>query len=159
MQKRIDLSHKDNLNDREQSLRVRDEYLKSMQERLQRQEAESMEERSRLQTLVAKLEMQLREQGRQLEQDRWKVVQDENRVKALQVISLQWSVVFCRLEWNIVYCSQRRWLASVLKTLINVFRLFDAYKSSLNSDTKRHYMANHWAVKTSDSMQMIVTKF
>ena len=90
MQKRIDLSHKDNLNDREQSLRVRDEYLKSMQERLQRQEAESMEERSRLQTLVAKLEMQLREQGRQLEQDRWKVVQDENRVKALQVISLQY---------------------------------------------------------------------
>ena len=85
MQKRIDLSHKDNLNDREQSLRVRDEYLKSMQEKLQRQEVESMEERSRLQSLIAKLEMQLREQGRQLEQDRWKVLQDENRIKSMQV--------------------------------------------------------------------------
>ena len=85
MQKRIDLSHKDNLNDREQSLRVRDEYLKSMQEKLQRQEVESVEERSRLQSLIAKLEMQLREQGRQLEQDRWKVLQDENRMKSMQV--------------------------------------------------------------------------
>jgi len=84
MQKRIDLSHKDNLNEREQSLRVRDEYLKSMQEKLQRQEVESMEERSRLQSLIAKLEMQLREQGRQLEQDRWKVLQDENRIKSMQ---------------------------------------------------------------------------
>lgn len=85
LQKRIDFSHKDNLTDRESSLRVRDEYLKTMQERLHRQETENMEERSRLQGLIAKLEMQLREQSRQLEQDRWKITQDENRVKSLQV--------------------------------------------------------------------------
>eukprot|EP00112_Aurelia_sp_Birch-Aquarium-sp1_P002128 Seg1231.9 transcript_id=Seg1231.9/GoldUCD/mRNA.D3Y31 product="Fas-binding factor 1" protein_id=Seg1231.9/GoldUCD/D3Y31 len=84
LQKRIDFSHKDNLTDRESSLRVRDEYLKTMQERLHRQETENMEERSRLQGLIAKLEMQLREQSRQLEQDRWKITQDENRVKSLQ---------------------------------------------------------------------------
>ena len=89
MQKRIDTSHKNNLNDREQTLRVRDEYLKSMQEKLQRQEVESMEERSRLQTLVAKLELQLREQGRQLEQERWKISQDENRIKSMQVCPSQ----------------------------------------------------------------------
>lgn len=88
IQKRIDLSHKGNLSDREASLRAKDEFLKSMQERLQRQETESAEERSRLQTLVARLELQLREQGRQLEQDKWKILQDENRLKSMQVITV-----------------------------------------------------------------------
>ena len=85
LQKRIDSSHKDSLTDRENSLRVRDEYLKTMQKRLHRQESENMEERSRLHGLIAKLEMQLREQSRQLEQDRWKITQDESRLKSLQV--------------------------------------------------------------------------
>ena len=33
------------------------------------------------------MEIQLREQTRQLEQDKWKLMQDENRIKAMQVIS------------------------------------------------------------------------
>ena len=86
LQKRMDVSHKDNLYERETSLRVKDEYLKTMQERLHRQETENAEERARLQSLVAKLEMQLREQGRQFDQDKWKLTQDENRIVSLQVM-------------------------------------------------------------------------
>ncbi|XP_065065878.1 fas-binding factor 1-like isoform X1 [Rhopilema esculentum] len=84
LQKRMGVSHKDNLYERETSLRMKDEYLKTMQERLHRQETENAEERARLQSLVAKLEMQLREQGRQFDQDKWKLTQNENRVVSLQ---------------------------------------------------------------------------
>ena len=85
MQKRIDISNKSNLGEREYALKARDDYLKSMQERLHRQEVENNEERTRLQSLIAKLEVQLREQSRQQDQDKWKMNQDENRIQSMQV--------------------------------------------------------------------------
>ena len=85
LQKRVGLSHSTSLSEREHTLQSRDEYLKSMQERLHRQETENSDERARLQSLVSKLEMQLREQGKQFEQDRWKKAQDENRIISMQV--------------------------------------------------------------------------
>ena len=85
LQQRIDLSHKTALDEREHALKARDEYLRSLEDRLHRQESENEQERGRLQGLVAKLELQLREQGRQIEQDKWKLTQEENRLKTMQV--------------------------------------------------------------------------
>lgn len=42
------------------------------------------EERQRLQTLISKMEVQLREQTKQIEQDRWKLSQQENKLKTWQ---------------------------------------------------------------------------
>ena len=66
------------------TLKSKDEYLKNLQERLIQQERNNDEERKHLQNLIAKMEIQLREQTRQIEQDKWKVAQEESRVKTLQ---------------------------------------------------------------------------
>ncbi|XP_066919700.1 fas-binding factor 1 homolog [Clytia hemisphaerica] len=84
LQNKIDVSHSSNLSDRELSLRSRDEYLRHLEAKLHSQETSNEDERQRLQSLVSKMEIQLREQTRQLEQDKWKLVQDENRIKAMQ---------------------------------------------------------------------------
>lgn len=42
-----------------------------------------------------KLEVQLREQTRQIDQDKWKMTQDDNRLKAMQVKSSFGAVSDC----------------------------------------------------------------
>lgn len=49
LRQKIEVTHKSGLEERELSTRARDEYLKQMQERLLRQQAENDEERARLQ--------------------------------------------------------------------------------------------------------------
>ena len=88
MQVMIDAAHKSKTNDHEMTLKSRDEYLKNLENRLIQQERGNEEERLRLQNLVSKMEIQLREQTRQIEQDKWKLTQEENRVKAIQVCRL-----------------------------------------------------------------------
>ncbi|XP_068673186.1 fas-binding factor 1 homolog isoform X2 [Montipora foliosa] len=84
LRQRIEVTHKSGLDERELSARARDEYLKQMQERLLRQQSENDEERARLQGLVSKMELHMREQTRQVDQERWRLTQEESRLRALQ---------------------------------------------------------------------------
>lgn len=88
LQSKLDATHHSKLEDREQTLKSKDEYLRKLETRLQQQEVSNDAERERLQNLVSKLEIQLREQTRHIEQDKWKLNQDENRLKATQVCYL-----------------------------------------------------------------------
>ena len=85
MQLKIDAAHKSKTDNHELTLKSRDEYLKNHENRLIQQEKGNDEERERLQNLVSKMEIQLREQTRQIEQDKWKLTQEENRLKTMQV--------------------------------------------------------------------------
>lgn len=66
-------------------MKSKDEYLNQLQNRLLKQQTENDEERSRLQNLVAKLEVQIREQNRKFEEDKWKLDQEDSRLKSLRV--------------------------------------------------------------------------
>ncbi|XP_041362212.1 fas-binding factor 1 homolog [Gigantopelta aegis] len=72
------------LDEREINLRSKDEQLKILQERLNRQEADNDNERKRLEDLIARMETQLRDQTRILDEERWKLKQEQNRIEALQ---------------------------------------------------------------------------
>ena len=56
-------------------MKTKDEYLRQLQDRLLKQQAENDEERTRLQNLVAKMEVQIREHSRKFEEDKWKLSQ------------------------------------------------------------------------------------
>jgi Fas-binding factor 1 len=84
LQQRVDMSHTEGHQQREQALRIREEQLQSLEERLLRQQSDYEQERSRLHGLIAKMESHVREQTRQIEQDRWKIQQDESRLQAVQ---------------------------------------------------------------------------
>lgn len=71
----VELSHKTNQQERDISIKNKDEYLSQLQERILKQQTENDEERTRLQNLVAKMEIQMREQSRKYEEDRWKLTQ------------------------------------------------------------------------------------
>ena len=89
LQLKIDAAHQSKTDNHEMTLKSRDTYLKNYENRLHQQEKSNEEERERLQHLVSKMEVQLREQTRQLEQDKWKLAQEENKLKTMQVSVLQ----------------------------------------------------------------------
>ncbi|XP_067935119.1 fas-binding factor 1 homolog isoform X2 [Watersipora subatra] len=84
LQFNIGKSHKVTLDERELSMNSRDQQLKVLQECLERQQDENDKERSRLQELIAKMEIQLREQERQLHQEKWTVSQEKSKLAGLQ---------------------------------------------------------------------------
>ncbi|XP_052266250.1 fas-binding factor 1-like isoform X2 [Dreissena polymorpha] len=84
LQRKVDHWHAQGLDDREISLRAKDEQLKMLQDRLNKQQEDTEQERHRLQELVARLETQIREQTRMLEEERWKVKQEQSRLQGLQ---------------------------------------------------------------------------
>lgn len=55
-----------------------------LQERLERQSRDTEQEKSRLQGLITKLELQLTDQSRELEEEKWRIRQEENRTKTAQ---------------------------------------------------------------------------
>ena len=57
------------------TMKTKDEYLSQLQDRLLKQQTENDEERTRLQNLVAKMEVQIREHSRKFEEDKWKLSQ------------------------------------------------------------------------------------
>lgn len=71
----VEVSHKNSEQERDLSMRAKDEYLNQLQDRLLKQQMENDEERTRLQNLLVKMEIQLREQNRKLEEDKWKLNQ------------------------------------------------------------------------------------
>lgn len=73
------------LDERELSIRNRDEQLKMLQARLNRQQEENGRERLRLEALIERLECQLHSQTQLLEDEKWKVKQEVNKYQALQV--------------------------------------------------------------------------
>ncbi|XP_021344139.1 fas-binding factor 1 homolog, partial [Mizuhopecten yessoensis] len=56
-----------------------------LQERLTKQQEDNDSERQRLNELTNRLEAQLREQNRQMDEERWKAKQEHNRLHSLQV--------------------------------------------------------------------------
>ncbi|GFN87251.1 fas-binding factor 1 homolog [Plakobranchus ocellatus] len=72
------------LDEREISLRSKDEQLRMLQERLSRQEEDNSRERKRLEDLITRMETQLRDQTKSLEEERWKLKQDQARAEAQQ---------------------------------------------------------------------------
>ncbi|XP_048575704.1 fas-binding factor 1 homolog isoform X2 [Nematostella vectensis] len=84
MRQQLETTHKSGMEERETVARARDEYLAQLHDRLVRQQAETEEERTRLQGLIAKMELHLREQTRQLDQEKWRLSAEEARVKTLQ---------------------------------------------------------------------------
>ena len=58
------------------------ECSSELQERLEQQSSNNSQERVRLQSLITKLELQLTEQQRDVEQERWRLRQEESRLKS-----------------------------------------------------------------------------
>jgi Fas-binding factor 1 len=71
----VEVSHKSSQQERDITMKTKNEYLSQLQDRLLKQQAENDEERTRLQNLVAKMEVQIREHSRKLEEDKWKLNQ------------------------------------------------------------------------------------
>ena len=71
----VEVSHKSSQQERDITMKTKDEYLRQLQDRLLQQQAENDEERTRLQNLVAKMEVQIREHSRKFEEDKWKLSQ------------------------------------------------------------------------------------
>ncbi|XP_078317344.1 fas-binding factor 1 homolog isoform X2 [Crassostrea virginica] len=84
LQKKVDSWHNMGLDEREIAIRSKDEQLRILQERLNRQQEENDLERKRLEDLIGRLETQLREQTRMLDEERWKVKQEQTRLQSLQ---------------------------------------------------------------------------
>ncbi|CAL1530619.1 unnamed protein product [Lymnaea stagnalis] len=84
LQLKVDTWNRQGLDQREISLKSKDEQLRMLQERLTRQEEDNERERKRLEELIARMESQLREQSRTLDEERWKLKQDQTRVEAQQ---------------------------------------------------------------------------
>ncbi|KAK3590960.1 hypothetical protein CHS0354_034532 [Potamilus streckersoni] len=84
LQRKMDTWHNQGLDEREIMIRSKDEQLNMLSERLNKQQEENDKERLKLQDLIARLETQLREQNRMLEEERWKVKKDESRIESMQ---------------------------------------------------------------------------
>ncbi|XP_050390456.1 fas-binding factor 1 homolog [Patella vulgata] len=84
LQSQVESIHRSGLDEREISLKAKDEQLKSLQERLSRQEEDNERERKRLEDLIARMETQMREQTRLLDEERWKMKGDMSRLEANQ---------------------------------------------------------------------------
>lgn len=67
-------------------MKSKDEYLTQLQNKLLKQQTENDEERTRLQNIVAKMEVQVREQSRKFEEDKWKLSQVDIAVVDLVII-------------------------------------------------------------------------
>ncbi|XP_028417313.1 fas-binding factor 1 homolog [Dendronephthya gigantea] len=81
----VELSYKTSQQERDITIKNKDEYLSQLQERILKQQTENDEERTRLQNLVAKMEIQMREQSRKYEEDKWKLTQEDSRLKSLRM--------------------------------------------------------------------------
>ncbi|XP_006886428.1 PREDICTED: fas-binding factor 1 [Elephantulus edwardii] len=81
---RVEASHLSTSQERELGVRLRDEQLRALQERLARQQRDMEEERARLQEVLAKMEMRLGEQSRLLEQERWRVSAEQSKAESTQ---------------------------------------------------------------------------
>uniref|UniRef100_A0A2C9LKY0 Fas-binding factor 1 C-terminal domain-containing protein n=1 Tax=Biomphalaria glabrata TaxID=6526 RepID=A0A2C9LKY0_BIOGL len=84
LQRKVEAWNKQGLDEREITLRSKDEQLQMLQERLKRQEEDNERERKRLEELIVRMESQLREQTRLMEEERWKLKQDQSRAEAVQ---------------------------------------------------------------------------
>ncbi|XP_056020112.1 fas-binding factor 1 homolog isoform X2 [Ostrea edulis] len=84
LHQKVDSWHNMGLDEREIAIRSKDEQLRILQERLNRQQEENDMERKRLEDLIGRLETQLREQTRMLDEERWKVKQEQTRLQSMQ---------------------------------------------------------------------------
>ncbi|XP_064638032.1 fas-binding factor 1-like isoform X2 [Lineus longissimus] len=85
LHQKVEGQHGSNLDDRERVMHEKDTHLKVLEDRLRKQQEDNNHERTRLQELITKMEMQLREQTRQLDAERWNVKQEQNKLEGLQI--------------------------------------------------------------------------
>lgn len=96
----MEVSHKSSQQERDITMKTKDEYLTQLQDRLLKQQTENDEERTRLQNLVAKMEVQIRERSRKFEEDKWQLSQvyDNTICRNISIIivenELAWSQPF-----------------------------------------------------------------
>nr|XP_023666390.1 fas-binding factor 1 [Paramormyrops kingsleyae] len=81
---RVESTHEHTAQGLEQGARQRDQQLRVLQERLDQQQSHMVEERARLKEVIDKMGMQLAEQQRQLEKERWRVSAEQAKAESAQ---------------------------------------------------------------------------
>ncbi|CAF3244284.1 unnamed protein product [Rotaria sp. Silwood2] len=81
---KIEAKHSSVLTDKEIGARAKEQQLKAYEERLQMQALDFERERKNLQELISRLEVHLSEQTKLVEEERWKALQAQKRMEAMQ---------------------------------------------------------------------------
>ncbi|XP_048846889.1 fas-binding factor 1 homolog isoform X3 [Brienomyrus brachyistius] len=81
---RVESTHEHTAQGLEQGARHRDQQLRVLQERLDQQQSHMVEERARLKEVIDRMGMQLAEQQRQLEKERWRVSGEQAKAESAQ---------------------------------------------------------------------------
>ncbi|UJR31447.1 hypothetical protein I4U23_018940 [Adineta vaga] len=81
---KIEAKHSSALSDKEIEARAKEQQLKAYEERLHMQSNDFERERKNLQELIARLEVHLSEQTKLVEEERWKALQAQKRMEAMQ---------------------------------------------------------------------------
>ncbi|XP_064608004.1 fas-binding factor 1 homolog [Liolophura sinensis] len=84
LQYKIENWSKMGLDEREIFIRTKDEQLSMLQKRLDKQQEENGNERVRLQDLIMRLEKQLADQSRTLDEEKWKLRQEQSKLVSAQ---------------------------------------------------------------------------
>ncbi|XP_033108006.1 fas-binding factor 1-like [Anneissia japonica] len=85
LQVKLEGRHQSHLDEKEIEFRHKDQQLKILEDRLNRQKDDMDEERTRLQELIGRLEAHIRQQAKELEQEEWKVKQEQIKLDSLRV--------------------------------------------------------------------------
>uniref|UniRef100_A0A671YPL4 Fas-binding factor 1 C-terminal domain-containing protein n=1 Tax=Sparus aurata TaxID=8175 RepID=A0A671YPL4_SPAAU len=81
---RVESTHDHTAHGLEQGARHRDEQHRVMQDRLAQQQKAMAEERAYLKEIISKMDIQLSEQQRQLEKERWKMTAEQAKAESTQ---------------------------------------------------------------------------
>ncbi|CAF0997189.1 unnamed protein product [Rotaria sordida] len=81
---KVEAKHSSVLTDKEIETRAKEQQLKAYEERLQKQALDFERERKNLQELISRLEVHLSEQTKLVEEERWKTLQAQKRMEAMQ---------------------------------------------------------------------------
>ncbi|XP_072035770.1 uncharacterized protein [Amphiura filiformis] len=84
LQNRVHGQHQTHIDERMNELRQKDEQLKVLEKRLNQQQEETISERTRLEGLINRLEAHIQQQNTQLDEERWRLRQEQNKLASLQ---------------------------------------------------------------------------
>ncbi|XP_071954610.1 uncharacterized protein [Antedon mediterranea] len=85
LQVKLEGKHQTHLDEKEIEIRHKDQQLKILEDRLNRQKDDMENERMRLQELIGRLEAHIRQQAKELEQEKWKVKQEQTKLDSLRI--------------------------------------------------------------------------
>ncbi|CAF0907100.1 unnamed protein product [Adineta steineri] len=81
---KIEAKHSSAMTDKEIESRAKEQQLKAYEERLHHQSTDFERERKNLQELISRLEVHLSDQTKLVEEERWKALQAQKRMEAMQ---------------------------------------------------------------------------